>query len=75
MRKLDTRYGHLSRGRCWGKWFAGRSTPTGDFEWVEKDGGTLYVPEGEGLLLYGSSDGFRRAEKLKKFFPAEEVRS
>ena len=63
-RTLSTRYGGLPRGKCWGKWYAGKTSATGDFEWCEKSGGTLYIPSGPGHLEYGSDDdGFRRVER------------
>jgi hypothetical protein len=57
--KLSTRFGGLSRGKCWGKFFPGKTTPTGDFEWVEKQGGTLYLT-GSGYYVVGSTDGYNR---------------
>lgn len=56
---LRTRFGDLSRGRCWGKYFPNKSTPTGDFQWVEKHGGKLYL-SGPGFYVIGSNDGFNR---------------
>jgi hypothetical protein len=38
---LETRFGGCSRGKCWGKFFPGKTRPTGDFEWVEKSNGNL----------------------------------
>lgn len=61
-RVIHTRYGSLSRGKCWGKWYAGQTGPRGNFEWVPKDGGTLYIPDGPGFLQWGSNDGFSRKE-------------
>ncbi len=58
--KLNTRFGGLSRGKCWGKYFPNKSRATGDFEWVEKDSnGNLYIT-GPGFYVVGSSDGFSR---------------
>ena len=63
LRTVETRFGGLSRGRSWGKWYAGKTQPTGNWVWVDKQGSTLYIPDGPGYLVYGSSDGFRRKEK------------
>lgn len=60
--KLRTRFGGLSRGRCWGKFFPGKSGPKGGFEWCGKSGGTLYLT-GPGYYIVGSSDGFSRQAK------------
>lgn len=58
--ELNTRFGGLSRGKCWGKFFPGQARATGGFEWVEKDNhGTLYLP-GPGYYVVGSDDGFNR---------------
>lgn len=57
--ELQTRFGGLSRGKCWGKCFPGKTRPTGEFRWVEKNSGTLYLTE-PGYYLVGSSDGFSR---------------
>lgn len=62
--KLTTRFGGLSRGKCWGKFFPGKSRPTGDFEWVEKNKGTLYL-QGAGYYLVGSSDGYSREARAQ----------
>lgn len=69
---LRTRFGDLSRGRCWGKCFPGKSTPTGDFVWVDKSGGKLYLTE-SGYYIVGSSDGFNRSAKAEFYLaPATE---
>jgi hypothetical protein len=58
--ELTTRFGGLSRGKCWGKFFPGKTRATGDFEWVEKDrNGSLYLT-GPGYYVVGSGDGFSR---------------
>lgn len=57
--RLVTRFGNLSRGRCWGKCYPGQSRPRGEWHWVEKSGGTLYLDE-PGYYVVGSSDGFSR---------------
>lgn len=58
--ELNTRFGGLSRGKCWGKFYPGKTRATGDFEWVEKSsGGTLYLT-GPGYYVVGSNDGFNR---------------
>ena len=50
---VETRYGHLSRAKCWGRDTSGR--------WARKDGGTVYLTEG--LWTVGSDDGYRRKER------------
>lgn len=62
--KLSTRFGGASRGRAWGKCFRGKCRPTGDFEWVDKTGGTLYLTE-PGYYIVGSHDGFRRKARAE----------
>lgn len=57
--ELETRFGGLSRGKCWGRYYPNKKHPVGDFEWVEKSGGTLYL-QGSGYYVVGSSDGFSR---------------
>ena len=57
--ELSTRFGSLSRGKCWGKCYPGKTRPTGDFEWVEKHNGTLYLTK-PGFYIVGSNDGFAR---------------
>lgn len=69
--KLETRFGGCSRGKCWGKFFSGQTRPTGSFEWVEKNGGTLYLT-GHGYYVVGSSDGFSRKAQ-SEFCLAEKV--
>lgn len=61
--KLRTRFGGLSRGRCWGKCYPGKSGPIGDFEWVPKEDGTLFLTQ-PGYYIVGSSDGFRRSARV-----------
>ena len=68
---LNTKFGGLSRGRCWGKFFPNKKTPTGDFEWVEKRGGTLHL-SGPGFYIVGSSDGFHREAK-SSFVLTEQI--
>lgn len=62
--ELSTRFGSCSRGKCWGKFFPGKTRATGDFEWCEKSGGTLYLA-GPGHYVVGSSDGFSREAKAE----------
>jgi len=56
---LTTRFGGCSRGKCWGKFFPGQTRAKGEFEWVEKSGGNLFL-EGAGYYVVGSDDGFAR---------------
>jgi len=51
---IATRYGSLSRGKCWG-----RNKKTD--EWADKSDGTVYLTPGRWMV--GSSDGFSRKEK------------
>jgi hypothetical protein len=60
--ELNTRFGHCSRGKAWGKCFPGQTRPVGDFDWVDKTGGTLYITK-PGYYVVGSSDGFSRSAK------------
>lgn len=53
----DTRYGHLSRGRCWGRLGRGDNVT-----WAARDGGTLTLPCAGQWVVY-SHDGFRREER------------
>lgn len=62
--QLQTRFGGLSHGKCWGKYFPGKTRASGDFEWVEKKGDTLYLT-GPGHYLVGSSDGFSREARAE----------
>lgn len=62
--ELETRFGGLSLGKCWGKFYPGKTRATGDFDWVEKSGGTLYL-SGPGYYIVGSSDGFSRAARAE----------
>lgn len=58
--ELSTRFGGLSHGKCWGKFYANKTRATGGFEWVEKDkSGTLFLT-GPGFYEVGSGDGFSR---------------
>lgn len=58
--EVETRYGGLSRGKCWAR-RAGR----GDAEWADKRGGTVLLTEGEWVV--GSDDGFRRKDKTTEW--------
>lgn len=68
--ELTTRFGVMSRGKCWGKYFPNKTRPTGDFQWVEKHNGTLYL-QGPGYYLIGSSDGFSREARAEFHLAAE----
>lgn len=70
--ELETRFGRLSRGKCWGKFYPGKTRESGDFEWVEKNGGTLYLT-GSGFYVVGSSDGFSRSAKSSFVLGAKEL--
>lgn len=69
--ELSTRFGHLSRGRCWGKYYANKTAPIGDFAWVSKEGGTLFLT-GPGYYVVGSSDGFSRQARNSFVLKATE---
>lgn len=69
--ELRTRFGGLSRGKCWGKFFPGSKRPVGDWEWVDKTNGTLYLPA-PGYYIVGSGDGFSRSAKAE-FYIAPAV--
>jgi len=71
--ELSTRFGGLSRGKAWGKYFANRKrpVPSTDFEWVDKTGGTLYL-SGPGYYIVGSNDGFNRSAKSEFYLAATE---
>lgn len=69
--ELNTRYGNLSRGKCWGKYYPHQTRATGEFEWVEKSGGTLYLT-GPGYYVTGSGDGFNRAARAEFHLAAAE---
>lgn len=71
--KLETRFGGLSRGKCWGKHFPNRKTPTGEFQWVSKSSGALYL-EGPGYYIVGSSDGFRREARAEFYLAPSETK-
>lgn len=62
--KLTTRFGGLSRGKCWGKYFPNQDRAKGDFEWVEKANGVLYL-SGPGYYVVGSDDGFSRKARAE----------
>lgn len=68
--ELKTRFGGLSRGKCWGKYFPNQKRPTGDFEWVDKSNGTLYLT-GPGYYIVGSSDGFSRDARAEFHLPSK----
>lgn len=54
--RISTRFGGLSRGRCWGR------LGTGDnVTWAPKDGSYVTLPS-PGKWTVGSSDGFSRKE-------------
>ena len=54
--KIVSRYGGLSRGKCWGR------QGTGDnVRWAEKDGSFLYLTLGTWHV--GSTDGFSRKDR------------
>jgi hypothetical protein len=61
---IRTKYGDLSRGKCWGKFYAGKDCAAGDFVWAAKRGGQLVIDEA-GYLVYGSDDGFSRRQKAE----------
>lgn len=71
--KLVTRFGQCSRGKAWGKCFVGKQRPIGDFEWVDKTGGTLYLTQ-PGYYIVGSDDGFSRKAKAEFLLEAEVVK-
>lgn len=70
---LSTRFGYLSRGKAWGKYYANRKRPVplDDFEWVDKSGGTLYLT-GPGYYIVGSNDGFNRSAKAEFYLGIAE---
>ena len=54
--KIYSRYGGLSRGKCWGR------QGTGDaVRWADKSGSALYLTPGRWVV--GSDDGFRRKDR------------
>lgn len=57
--KLSTRFGGLSRGKCWGKYYPNQTRAKGDFDWVAKSNGNLFLT-GPGYYVVGSDDGFSR---------------
>lgn len=54
--RIRTRFGGLSRGKCWGRQGAGAS-PT----WARKDG-DIVILDAPGKWIVGSNDGFNRKE-------------
>lgn len=68
--ELRTRFGGLSRGHSWGKVYPGKTAPIGAWNWVDKEGGTLYLTE-PGFYIVGSSDGFNRKAKATFVLKAE----
>lgn len=70
--KLNTRFGGCSRGKCWGKYFANKTTPTGGFDWVEKSNGNLFL-SGPGYYIVGSSDGFSRDARAEFYIAPATV--
>lgn len=74
--ELTTRFGGLSRGKCWGKYYANKTGPVGDFEWCAKEGGTLFLT-GPGYYVVGSGDGFSREARgcfvLRAATKADEI--
>lgn len=68
--ELQTRFGSHSRGRCWGRYYPNRSRATGDWRWVEKQRGTLFL-EGPGYYVVGSHDGFQRKAKAEFYLPLD----
>lgn len=56
---LETRFGGLSQGKCWGKYYPNQMGAKGAFEWVEKRNGNLIL-SGPGYYVVGSNDGFSR---------------
>lgn len=62
--KLETRFGGCSRGKCWGKFYPGQTRPKGEFEWVEKSNGVLFLDQ-PGFYVVGSDDGFARKAKVE----------
>jgi len=62
--ELSTRFGSCSRGKCWGKCYANQKRPTGNWDWVDKTGGTLYLTI-PGYYIIGSDDGFSRRARAE----------
>lgn len=52
---IMTRYGHLSRGKCWGRQGNGKNVT-----WAEKANGIVYLTPG--VWTVGSDDGFKRRD-------------
>ncbi len=69
--KLHTRFGSLSRGKCWGKCFPHKTAPVGSFDWVDKSDGTLYLTK-PGYYIVGSNDGYNRSAKGEFHLAATE---
>jgi hypothetical protein len=69
--KLTTRFGGLSRGKCWGKYYPNQTRAKGDFVWVDKDNnGNLFLT-GPGFYVIGSDDGFARKARAEFCLSAE----
>lgn len=69
--KLSTRFGNCSRGKCWGKYYPNKKRASGDFEWCEKQGGSVFLT-GPGYYIIGSDDGFSRKARTEFYLaPAE----
>jgi len=65
--RVRTRYGALSRGKCWGRLGTGR-----DVAWADKDRDHgVVLLDRPGVWTVGSDDGFRRNEKVP--WTVEEV--
>lgn len=56
--RVSTRFGALSRGKCWARMGRGQSV-----EWADKDGGAVMLPAGKWTV--GSDDGFSRKEQTE----------
>ena len=69
--ELTTRFGVMSRGKCWGKYYPNKKRPTGEFEWVEKHNGVLFL-RGPGYYVIGSNDGFSRKASAEFELKAEQ---
>lgn len=69
--EFSTRFGGLSRGKCWGKYYPHQKRATGEWSWVEKDSsGTLFLT-GPGFYVVGSSDGFNRTARGEFYLPSK----
>jgi hypothetical protein len=69
--ELNTRFGSLSRGKCWGKCYPNQTRPKGEFVWVDKSQGTLYLDQ-PGYYIVGSGDGFNRSAKSEFVLTLEQ---